>query len=182
MRTRTTRRGVLATAVAAGAGIGVGALGAGPAVAAAARRGAGQDGGTPAAPEPSEVVGQAETPSWIFTVLTYQDPYGGEVSRPEQPEPGTRYVAAEVEIDNASDQPLEFASSDVRLRDEQGVEYAANSAVIGAEPRLTGQNLPGGERARGTVWFVLPEGARVTEVRLVAPPPQLRVRVPTSNG
>lgn len=133
--------------------------------------------GTPSAAE-GEMVGQAEMPRWVFVVLVLQDPYTGVLTRPAEPEPGIRYIGAEVVIENQSDQPLEFAASDVRLRDEQGVEYSSSSAVIGEEPKLTGQNLPDGERTRGWVWFAIPEDAVITELRFIAPPPQLRVQIP----
>jgi hypothetical protein len=132
--------------------------------------------GTPS-PAP-ELVGQAEMPHWVFTVRVFQDPYAGELTRPAEPEPGVRYVAAEVVIENQSDQPLEFTASDVRLRDEQGVEYPTTSAIVGAEPKLVSQNLPGGERTRGWVWLSVPEGTAITEVRFVPAPPQLRVELP----
>src|SRR5829696_5899669 len=132
-------------------------------------------------PTATELVGQAEMPNWVFTVQVFQDPYAGVLTRPAEPEPGIRYVAAEVVIENQSDQPLDFTASDVRLRDEQGVEYAANAAVIGEEPKLVSQNLPDGERTRGWVWFTVPEGAAVTELRFVPAPPQLRVRLPAAS-
>jgi len=133
---------------------------------------------TPTAPE---LVGQAEMPKWVFRVQVFQDPYAGVLTRPAEPEPGIRYVAAEVVIENQSDQPLDFMASDVRLRDEQGVEYASNSAVIGEEPKLVSQNLPDGERTRGWVWFAMPQGAVITEVRFLPAPPQLRVRLPNPS-
>jgi hypothetical protein len=133
-------------------------------------------------PNPApELVGQAEMPHWVFTVQVFQDPYAGVLTRPAEPEPGIRYVAAEVVIENQSDQPLEFAASDVRLRDEQGIEYASNSAVVGEEPKLVSQNLPDGERTRGWVWFTVPEGTAITELRFVPAPPQLRVRLPNAS-
>jgi hypothetical protein len=101
------------------------------------------------------------------------------LTRPTEPDAEARYVSAEVVIDNASDQPLEFPTSAVHLRDEQGVEYAASASVIGSEPKLTGQNLPGGERTRGTVWFSVPKSARLIEMKFIAPPPQFRVSLPT---
>ena len=180
MISRLTRRAALA--VVAGTATGFGALWRGqewlptgladePALVALAQE------STPEAAT-SEVVGQAETPRWIFSVLVLQDPYAGVLTRPAEPEPGVRYIAAEVRIENQSDQPLEFAASDIRLRDEQGSDYPSSSAVIGAEPKLTGQNLPDGERTRGWVWFSIPESAVITELRFVAPPPQLRVQLP----
>ena len=136
-------------------------------------RGAAQDV-TPEVGDQAGQVGQVETPRWIFTVLTLEDPYTGEITRPDEPVAGMRYLAALVAIDNASDQPLEFSSSDIKLRDEQGVEYPAGS-VSGREPRLASQNLPGGFRTQGSVWFALPEDAVAVELKLNAPSPQLRV-------
>jgi Domain of unknown function (DUF4352) len=139
--------------------------------------------GQSATPTATELVGQAKMPNWVFTVQVFQDPYAGVLTRPAEPEAGIRYVAAEIVIENRSDQPLEFTASDVRLRDEQGVEYTANTAVLGEEPKLVSQNLPDGERTRGWVWFTVPEGTAITEVRFVPAPPQLRVRLPnTSTG
>ena len=134
-----------------------------------------------ATPNPAEIVGQAEMPQWIFTVQSFQDPYAGVLTRPAEPAPGMRYIGTEVVIENQSDQPLEFAGSDVRLRDEQGVEYPVNSGVVGAEPRLVSQNLPDGERTRGWVWFEVPQDAAITEVRFVPAPPQLRVQLPSPS-
>jgi hypothetical protein len=133
---------------------------------------------TPVAAE-GEMVGEAEMPRWIFRVLVLQDPYTGVLTRPAEPEPGVRYIGAEVRIENQSDQPLAFAASAVRLRDDQGVEYTSDSDVSGEEPKLTGQNLPDGERARGWVWFSVPEDAVITEMRFLAPSSQLRVQLPS---
>jgi hypothetical protein len=130
----------------------------------------------------AEFVGQAEMPRWVFTVQIFQDPYAGVLTRPAEPEPGMRYIAAEVVIKNQSDQPLEFAATDVRLRDEQGVEYAVSSGVVGEEPKLVSQNLPDGERTRGWVWFAVPQDVAITEVRFVPPPPQLRVQLPSPSS
>ena len=134
---------------------------------------------TPSAPP--ELIGQAEMPQWLFTVQVFQDPYAGVLTRPVEPEPGIRYVAVEVVIENQSDQPLDFTASDVRVRDEQGVEYSGDSAVVGEEPKLVSQNLPDGERTRGWVWFSIPENAAITEVRFVTAPPQLRVQLPSPS-
>ena len=181
MTSTVTRRGVLV--VAAGAAAGGGAfsraqrwvpagLAGNPDSVALAQE------ATPPAAE-GEMVGEAEMPRWIFRVLVLQDPYAGVLTRPAEPEPEVRYIAAEVRIENQSDLPLEFAASDVRLRDEQGVEYPSDSTVSGEEPKLTGQNLPDGERTRGWVWFSVPENTVITEMRFLAPPPQLRVQLPS---
>jgi hypothetical protein len=167
---RASRRRLLATAALAGSGLAV-----------PGRARAGQDGATPPAPAPGRAVGQADTPRWTFVVVALLDPYPGQLTRPQEPDPALRYVATEVQILNASDQPLEFSASDVRLRDEQGVEYAGGS-VAGSEPRLVGQNLPGGERTRGWLWFGVPKDVLLTELRLSAPSPQLRVPLSSSGS
>ena len=113
-------------------------------------------------------------PTWNFILFTFQDPFTGQVTRPETPPPGTRYVAADVAIDNASDQSLNFWTlGAVRLRDSAGVEYEAGSTV-GTEPRLSTQNLAGGERARGWVWFTVPADARLTTLVFIGPAPEFR--------
>jgi hypothetical protein len=160
---KASRRRLLATAALAGSGLAV-----------PGRAGAAQAGATPPATAPARAVGQADTPRWTFVVAVLLDPYPGQLIRPQQPDPALRYVATEVQILNASDQPLEFSPSDVRLRDDRGVEYAGGS-VAGTEPRLVGQNLPGGERTRGWLWFAVPKDVLLTELRLSAPSPQLRV-------
>ncbi len=130
---------------------------------------------------PAPVVGQAGAPAWRFAVLTFQDPYRGTLQEPKEPQAGMRYVGAEVEIDNGSDLPLNYFSSDIRLNDDTGLEYRAGSTT-GAEPRLRSRNLSPGERARGWVWFAVPEGATLTRVTYVAPAPEFRVELPPTSG
>lgn len=129
----------------------------------------------------TEMVGQAEMPQWIFTVQVFQDPYAGELTRPAEPDPAMRYIGAEVVIENHSDQPLEFTTTDVSLRDEQGIEYPVNGSVVGAEPKLVSQNLPDGERTRGWAWFAVSKDAAITELRFAPAPPQLRVPLPSPS-
>jgi hypothetical protein len=122
-------------------------------------------------------IGRASAPDWQFAVLTYQDPYQGMLQKPDKPQSGMRYIAAEVEITNGSDQAaLNFLSSDVKLEQDSGLEYRA-SVVIGSEPRLRGRNLNPGERARGWVWFEVSENAKVTRLTFVAPSPEFRIDV-----
>jgi hypothetical protein len=134
-----------------------------------------------ATPTAGEMVGQAEMPQWIFTVQVFQDPYAGVLTRPAEPDPAMRYIGAEVVIENHSDQPLEFTTTDVGLRDEQGIEYPVNGSVVGAEPKLVSQNLPDGERTRGWVWFAVAKDAAITELRFAPAPPQLRVPLPSPS-
>jgi hypothetical protein len=132
--------------------------------------------GAPAALGQSATPGAvtAAAPEWMFVVHGMQDPYAGVLTAGLEPAPGMRTVAFEVEVVNESDQPLSFADDAVVLRDDVGFSYRAG-AVAGREPALSGRTLPAGERARGWVWFVVPEEATLTEILLVPAAPELRV-------
>jgi hypothetical protein len=123
-------------------------------------------------------------PDWAFVVHGMQDPYAGVLTNPQQPAPGMRYVAFDVEVVNASDQPLSFANDAVHLWDDEGFSYRSGT-VIGSEPPLPGRTMPGGERARGWVWFAVPEDVTLTDILLVPSAPELRVgleEVPSVAG
>jgi hypothetical protein len=115
-------------------------------------------------------------PDWMFVVHGMQDPYAGVLTTQREPAPGMRYVGADVEVVNASDQPLSFADDSVVLRDDEGFSYRSGT-VVGSEPALRGRIMPEGERARGWVWFEVPEGATLTEILLVPAAPELRVEL-----
>lgn len=117
---------------------------------------------------------QVPAPAWTFGVLQVQDPYAGTIQVPQTPPAGTRYVAAEVEIDNGSDQSLAFTPAEIRLRDGAGVEYRGGSA-LGKEPSINQRNLNGGERSRGWVWFTVAADATAVELAYVGPQPEFRV-------
>ncbi len=91
--------------------------------------------------------------------------------------PGTRYVAAEVGIDNESDQPLNFTPADIRLRDTAGVEYRGGTA-LGTEPAISPRNMNLSERSRGWVWFTVAAESQFVQLVYAAPQPQLRVDLP----
>jgi hypothetical protein len=132
--------------------------------------------GVPAALGQSTTLGAVTVPApdWTFVVHGMQDPYAGELTTPPEPAPGMRYVGFDVEVVNESDQPLSFAGTGVYLRDEEGFSYRSGT-VGGREPALSGRTMPAGERARGWVWFEVPEGATLTEILLVPAAPELRV-------
>lgn len=113
-------------------------------------------------------------PDWAFSLVTVADPYTGTVTKPASLPDGIRVIAFEVVLENRSQQPLEFVTSDVRLRDLDGVEYRAGE-YLGAEPRLVSQNLPDGERTRGWVWFGVSQSTELNSLVFVAPPPVLQV-------
>jgi hypothetical protein len=129
-----------------------------------------------ATPSPGASVGRVGMPAWWLTVETFQDPYAGVVQQPAQPPPGTRYLAAEVVIENASNQGLNFTPADVRLRDATGQEFRGGTAV-GTEPFIAPRNLNGGERSRGWIWFTAPADAQIVEIVYVTPPAELRLPV-----
>jgi hypothetical protein len=116
----------------------------------------------------------APAPDWMFVVHGMQDPYAGALSNPLEPTPGLRYVGFDLEVVNASDQPLSFAANAVYLRDDEGFSYRGGT-VAGSEPPLQGRTMLGGEQARGWVWFEVPEGATLREIVLVPTAPELRV-------
>ena len=133
-----------------------------------------------AAAQESPDVATVQTPNWSFTVVSVDDPYKGVVTRPKEKVPGTRYVSAQVVITNGSEEPLQFDIPDVRLVDQDGIEYPAGD-VTGSEPKLVAQNLPDGERTRGWVWYSLPTGAKVGEVRFYGPRPVFRIKLNNSD-
>jgi len=130
---------------------------------------------------PTAPIGVSEAPAWTFSLTIFQDPYTGEISRPKTLPDGTRVVGAEVIIENSSDQPMSYTTRDIHLRSIDGVEYSAGE-VDGAEPGLVSQDLPDGERARGWVWFAIPESDELKEIRFLGPQPVFRVPLPSSNS
>ncbi len=173
-RGRTNRRRFLGTA--AGTGLALHGLGTQEAPSRTSLAAVQQEA-TPEAQEDQDLVGQAEMPRWRFSVYRFQDPYPGEIQVPQEEPPGTRYVAAEVGIDNESDQPLNFSPADIRLRDTAGVEYRGGTA-LGTEPAISPRNMNVSERSRGWVWFTVAAEADLVGLVYAAPQPQLRVDLP----
>jgi len=132
--------------------------------------------GVPAALGQSATPGAVSVPApdWMFVVHGMQDPYNGAPTAEREPVQGMRYVGFDVEVVNGSDQPLSFADNAVVLRDDEGFSYRSGT-VVGREPALSGRTMPGGEQARGWVWFEVPEGATLTEILLVPAAPELRI-------
>jgi hypothetical protein len=168
----TTRRKFLATGVLPVAGLAVAQT------AGVAHIGLSSAAAQEATPTPS--IGTASTPNWTFSVTIFEDPYKGAISRPKTPPEGARIVGAEVIIENGSDQPMSYTIRDLHLRSVDGVEYTAGE-VDGDEPGLVGQDLPDGERARGWIWFAVPEADVLKEIRFVGPQPVFRIAVPSTG-
>jgi hypothetical protein len=115
-------------------------------------------------------------PDWRFQLVDYVYPYSGELKRPAQMVSNLKIVACEVALLNMSDQPMEFAVRDIRLRDLDGIEYPAGE-FQGSEPSIASQNLPDGERVRGWVWFGIPQGSEPASIVLLPPRPVLRLHL-----
>jgi len=168
---RTISRRALTASSLSSVALALGARGSGPAFA--------QTDGTPDASNASTtdtLVGEAMAPAWRFAVSILEDPYLGTITTPSEAPAGQRFIGVEIVITNDSLQPLEFRNSSVRLLDDRGFNYPA-AVVQGTEPRLVSQNLPDSERTRGWVWFMVPEGAVVSEMIFDGPPPTFRVPV-----
>lgn len=117
---------------------------------------------------------RVSAPEWAFGVYEVLDPYLGTIQAPPNPPPDTRYVGADIEIDNGSDQPLSFSPAEIRVRDGTGLEFRGGSA-IGSEPTVAVRNLNAGERSRGWVWFTVAADADLVEIAYVGPQPQFRL-------
>lgn len=170
----TTRRRLLAAAALAGPGF----------VVAASELTRSQQGtpiapSTPGAGAAAEAVGASifamvMPPDWVFTVHDFQDPFIGTVDFPEEQDPALRYIAADIQIDNASNQALPFSTGDIRLRDESGIEYRTGG-FAGTAPSLDSRTLNPGERARGWIWFAVPADAEIVQLVFIGPEPEFRV-------
>lgn len=134
-----------------------------------------------ATPVAGIMVGSAKAPNWTFIVHSYHDPYQGQIQVPKQAPPQTRYVAAEIEIDNDSAQPLNFNPADVRVRDNNGIEYRGGSA-LGTEPFVSARNLNSGERSRGWIWFTVTIGAQLVQLAYLGPQPEFDIDLPKQSG
>ena len=122
--------------------------------------------------EAATPLGEVTAPPWVFIVYVLQDPYTGTVLRPAEPMAGMRYIGAEVEVRNDSQDPLNVTSSSVRIRDTDGYEYIPGT-VAGSEPLLANLNLGTSERIRGWIWFAVPEASVLDDIAFLAPSPRL---------
>lgn len=130
---------------------------------------------TEATPEDTtSPIADAGMPDWRFSLVEIQASYQGTISRPDEIPDGITVVACQVIITNDSDQPMEFAVRDIRLRDSEGIEYQAGE-YTGEEPRVVSQNLPEGERTRGWVWYGIPEAHQAASIVFLPPRPVLKI-------
>lgn len=129
---------------------------------------------------PATPIARIDSPGWVLNLLAFQDPYPGAVRAPASPfpnMPAIRYVAIEVLFENVSDQVLDVRTTDIRVHDAEGFEYAPAPGVSGAETKLQSQSVSPGDRARGWVWFTVPATAVLLEIRVDAPQVELRLPI-----
>ncbi len=120
-------------------------------------------------------VAVAEPAAWTFAIYDFRDPYAGDIQQPEIP--GTRVVGAEVEVVNRSTQSLTLHLSNMRLHTDSDLTYPAGLVIGHPEdgdqlsPKLVEGVVEGGDTARGWVWWRVPEGAKLVDVRFFPSPP-----------
>jgi hypothetical protein len=110
-------------------------------------------------------VGETATSSDLgVTLVTVQDPYesGNEF---DVPQPGNRFVAAEVELTNDSDEPITWSSiMGAELTDSQNRPWTV--ALAGLDlPQLDG-DVPAGGARRGWMVFEVPQDATGLQLRI----------------
>ncbi len=103
-----------------------------------------------------------------ITVTDIQDPFE-EYSEFSEPEEGTRFVMAQIEIENTGERPFEFSEYDVYVRDTLGRTYGSTfiSPEEGFEednPPLEGSNMGSGDTISGALYFVVFEDAELSDI------------------
>lgn len=122
----------------------------------------------------ADAIAEKTMPDWRFSLVEFARTYQGTISRPDEIPAGLTIVACQVILTNLSDQPMEIAVRDIRMRDSEGIEYQGGE-FTGEEPRIVSQNLPQGERTRGWVWFGIPETHEPVSIVFIPPRPVLRI-------
>ena len=110
----------------------------------------------------------AAVPDWRFVVHGMQDPYLGVLTYAPEPAEGMRYVGFDIEVVNASDQPLTVGSNVVSLRMTRGSSIAAGT-LPAANRSCSPSRCPGASGS--AVGLVSSAGGRDAEP---APPRGLR--------
>jgi hypothetical protein len=118
--------------------------------------------------EPASVLNFDGDELATITVTDVQDPFE-EYSEFSEPEEGTRFVMAQVEVENTGERPFEFSEYDVYVRDTLGRTYGSTfiSPEEGFEednPPLEGSNMGSGDTISGALYFVVFEDAELSDV------------------
>ena len=127
----------------------------------------------------------AEPPAWTFAIYNFEDPYEGDIQQPDIP--GTHVVGAEIEIINHSNRSLTIYLNNLRIHTDDELTYPAGT-VIGnpvdedrLTPKLVEGVVEGNDAVRGWVWWRIPDGVRLVDVRFFpSPPPPSIIELPVS--
>ena len=122
----------------------------------------------PAQGDPASVINFDGDELATITVTDIQDPFE-EYSEFSEPEEGTRFVMAQIEVENTGERPFEFSEFDVYVRDTLGRTYGSTfiSPEEGFEeenPPLEGSNMGSGDTISGALYFVVFEDADLSDV------------------
>ena len=122
----------------------------------------------PAQGDPASVINFDGDELATLTVTDIQDPFE-EYSEFSEPEEGTRFVMAQIEVENTGERPFEFSEFDVYVRDTLGRTYGSTfvSPEEGFEeenPPLEGSNMGSGDTISGALYFVVIEDADLSDV------------------
>jgi hypothetical protein len=178
MDRRFSRRQVMAATVVASPGILLAARRQGLAGPGVVRYQASDGTPTAEASAPVTPVATIESLQWKLTILSFQDPYVAELRTPASPVPNMpalRYIGVQLLFENTSEEPLGIRTSAFHLHDADGFDYATASGVSSPQAKLTSQTVQGGERARGWLFFAVPIGAELTELRMDEPAAEMKV-------
>jgi hypothetical protein len=139
-----------------------------------------ESNGTPTSAETTPVtpVATIEALQWTLSILSFQDPYTGEIRTPASPVPNMpalRFIAVQLLFENTSEEPLSLRTSAFHLHDVDGFDYSTASGVSSPLQKFQSQTVQGGERARGWLFFAVPTGAELTELRMDEPAAEMKV-------
>lgn len=122
----------------------------------------------PAQGDPASVINFDGDELATITVTDLQDPFE-EYSEFSEPEEGTRFVMAQIEVENTGERPFEFSEYDVYVRDTLGRTYG--STYVAPEddfeeenPPLEGANMGSGDSISGAIYFVVFEDADLSDI------------------
>lgn len=118
--------------------------------------------------EPQAIVDIEGNEIAALTVTDLVDPFEeyGEFTEPEE---GTRFVLATIEVENTGERPFEFSPFDIFVRDTLGRTYGSTFVSVEDDfeeenPELEDRNMSSGETHSGVLYFVVAEDAELSDV------------------
>jgi hypothetical protein len=89
--------------------------------------------------------------------------------------PALLFVAVQLLFEIKSEEPLGIRTSAFHLHEVDGFDYPTASGVSSPLLKFQNQTVQGGERARGWLFFAVPTGAELTELRMDEPAAEMKV-------